>query len=80
MLLAAVPLADRVVDVLHDHAVREASDRDRVTLLHRLAQMAPNPTLGSMPALAAGDVDDVSARAVLLAHRGLRVGRDVLDT
>lgn len=79
MLLVAVPFAHRVVEVLHDHAVREASDRDRHTILFRLAQMAPSPGLGTMPALAAGDVADLSARAVLLAHGGQRVEREVLD-
>ena len=44
-LLSAVPFADRVVEVLHDHAVREASDHDRATILLRLAQMAPSPAL-----------------------------------
>lgn len=79
MLLVAVPFADRVVDVLLDHAVREASDRDRATILFRLTQMAPSGAMGSLPVLASGDVDAVSARAVLLAHSGRRVEREVLD-
>lgn len=78
-LLVAVPFADRVVEVLHDHAVREASDRDRATILYRLTQMVPSPGLGSLPALAGGNPDDVATRAVLLAHAGQRVERGVLE-
>ena len=79
MLLVAVPFADRVVEVLHDHAVREAGERERATVLWRLTQMGPSPRLGTLPTLARGELDDVCARAVLLAHGGQRVEREVLD-
>ena len=74
-----MPFTDRVVEVLHHHAAREASDRDRATILHLLTQMAPVPALGCLARLAGGNRDDVSVRAVLLAHAGERVEREVLD-
>lgn len=78
LLLGAVPFADRVVQVLHDHAVREADERDRATILLRLTQMAPCPRLG-YATLASGSAEDRSVRAVLLAHAGHRVEREQLD-
>ncbi len=78
-LIVAAPFADRVFEVLLDHARTALSGADRVHVLWRLTALAPPPGMGDLADLLREGPDAVAACAVLLAHAGRRVDPDVLD-